>query len=160
LASRYPIAITSNWSTNPFTLNNPPNNTMNSLLTQFIGPAQQHCLKLLTRKSTEEHQHFRALLDDWQARIAAMPKTYDQDGLGDNAIAHLHYFVGGCDWWITEKDAETPAEPGQHQAFGIANLGYGPELGYISIVELLANGAEFDLYWHPKTVGQLIPPHP
>jgi hypothetical protein len=76
-----------------------------------------------------------------------MPVTYATDGQGDDATVHLHYFTGGCDWYITEKDAGTPDEPGQRQAFGLANLGYGGELGYISIAELIANGAELDLYW-------------
>jgi hypothetical protein len=50
------------------------------------------------------------------------------------------YFTGGCDWWIVEKDSD-PDHAGQAQAFGIADLGMGAELGYISIPELLENGA-------------------
>ena len=43
------------------------------------------------------------------------------------------------------------------QAFGIADLGKGRELGYISIPELLENGAELDLYYtEPKTIGELL----
>jgi hypothetical protein len=45
-----------------------------------------------------------------------------------------------------EKDAD-PDHVGQMQAFGIADLGMGAELGYISIPELLENGAELDLYF-------------
>ncbi|MBL0011067.1 MAG: DUF2958 domain-containing protein [Nitrosomonas sp.] len=80
-----------------------------------------------------------------------MPKTYGQDGMGDKAIAYLHYFSGGSDWYITEKDMEDE----QLQAFGLANLGQGGELGYISIQELIDAGVEIDLYWTPKTIGQI-----
>jgi len=55
-----------------------------------------------------------------------------------------------------EKDAD-PDNAGQVQAFGIADLGIGfRELGYISIPELLENGAELDLYFQPKTIGELL----
>ena len=83
-----------------------------------------------------------------------MPQTYEQDGMGEQAIAHLHYFTSGCDWYITERDSDPDGE-GQIQAFGSANLGYGPELGYISIKELLENGAELDLYFTPCTLSSL-----
>jgi hypothetical protein len=73
-----------------------------------------------------------------------------------SALAHLHYFTGGCDWWIVEKDAD-PDHAGQVQAFGVADLGMGAELGYISIPELLENGAKLDLhYTEPKTIGELL----
>ena len=41
-------------------------------------------------------------------------------------------------------------------AFGIADLGMEPELGYISIPELLEVGAELDLYHTPKTVAEIL----
>ena len=34
-------------------------------------------------------------------------------------------------------------------------MGYR-ELGYISIPELLANGAELDLHYRPKTIGEIL----
>ena len=54
-----------------------------------------------------------------------------------------------------EKDAD-PDHAGQVQAFGVADLGMGPEAGYISIPELLENGAELDLYFTPKRIGELL----
>lgn len=81
-----------------------------------------------------------------------MPQVYQQDGLGDQAIAHLHYFRGGADWYITERD--TTKE--QIQAFGLANLfGDGGELGYIGIAELIAHGVELDWHWKPLTLADL-----
>lgn len=42
------------------------------------------------------------------------------------------------------------------EVVGQADLGYGePELGYISITELLDNGVELDLYFTPSTLGQI-----
>ena len=105
---------------------------------------------------SEEKQFFFDKLVEMAGIVSTMPKTYEQDGKGDQAIAYLHYFnAGNQDWYITEKDAETPEEPGQHQAFGLADLGYGGELGYISIVELIAHGVELDLYFKPQTLGEI-----
>ena len=115
----------------------------------FIGSAQLEVIGNACRG--EERQHFIDLLCTFGERIANMPKTYEQDGKGDQAVIYLHYFTSGCDWHITERDMESE----QHQAFGLADLGYGPELGYISIKELLANGAELDLYFRPRTIAQL-----
>ena len=46
-------------------------------------------------------------------------------------------------------------EAEQRQAFGLANLGYGGELGYISIDEITRAGAELDLYWTPKALQKV-----
>jgi hypothetical protein len=127
------------------------------ILRQFIGDSQLQCLAQGCR--SEEKQYFIDKLCEMVAVVESMPKTYDQDGLGDKAVAYLHYFTSGCDWWITEKDKETADSPGQHQAFGLASLnGDDPELGYISIVELLESGAELDLHWTPKTLAEIKEP--
>jgi hypothetical protein len=70
--------------------------------------------------------------------VNSMPKTYKQEGKGDEAVIYLHYFKGSRDWWVTEKDCEFM----QHQAFGLADFGYGAGYGYISIEELIENGVE------------------
>lgn len=103
----------------------------------------------------EEGDAFIEIIDRIHATWQAMPKTYETDAQGRDALARLHYFIGGCDWWIVEKDAD-PDGAGQVQAFGIADLGMGRELGYISIPELLENGAELDLYFTPKRMGELL----
>jgi hypothetical protein len=105
----------------------------------------------------EERDFFRDMLAALQYRIEQMPQTGDTDGQGDAAVANLHYFRGSCDAWITELDrgAEGDApEDYQAQAFGLMDLGYGPELGYVSIRELIANGMELDLYWTPKPLAE------
>ena len=96
----------------------------------------------------EEGEFFKTLFVKLAETINNMPVTYKTDGQGDEAIVHLHYFRGNMDWYITEKDMGDE----QIQAFGLADLGMGhPELGYISIEELVANGIELDLYWTPST---------
>ncbi len=100
----------------------------------------------------EEREWFIDTLVELAERILAMPKTYEQDGLGDDAIVYLHYFKNNMDWYITEKDMEVE----QIQAFGLADLGMDcAELGYISIEELTEYGAELDLHWTPKTLREV-----
>lgn len=113
----------------------------------FIGLPQQYAM--LNALDGEEFQYMLDKVNQVSATIKAMPKTYEQDGLGDQAVVHLHYFKGGCDWYVTEKDMEAD----QVQAFGYADLGYGGELGYISLMEITLAGVELDLYWTPKTLA-------
>jgi hypothetical protein len=121
-------------------------------LRHFISRPQAACLAELLRG--EEGEHFAATL----ARLVditqnQMPEPYATDGQGAAARVHLHYFTGSCDWWITERDSTAE----QHQAFGLASLGYDSELGYISIAEIIAAGAELDLYWKPATLADCQP---
>ena len=91
---------------------------------------------------------------DLANQIEAMPKTYEQDGRGDEAIAHLHYFNGGSDWYITEKDING----GVLQAYGYAILNGDDEMaesGYISIEELTRNGVELDLHFTPCRLAEI-----
>lgn len=115
----------------------------------FIGRAQLQTFGELC--FSEEKQYFFDKVVEMAEVVTTMPVTYETDGQGDQAMARLHYFTGGCDWYITERDCETE----QLQAFGLADLGYGSELGYISIVELLECGAELDLHWQPTTLADV-----
>lgn len=116
----------------------------------FIGRRQLATIIAACRG--EEGAWFRAKLAELAQTFATMHKVYEQDGTGDAAIVHLHYFTSSGDWYITERDTSVA----QQQAFGVADLGYGPELGYISIAELIANGAELDLHWTPRTLGEAL----
>ena len=103
----------------------------------------------------EEREYFRGCLREVAATVQSMPATYGQDGKGDDAVVHLHYFGGNWDWWITEKDIDADGQ-GQVQAFGMADSGYGPELGYIGIKDMLNRPAiNLDLHWTPQTLGQI-----
>lgn len=102
----------------------------------------------------EEKEFFVAKLSEYAQRIQEMPQVYEQDGKGDEAIVYLHYFKGGSDWYILEKDTES----GQNQAFGYAVLNGdtdNAELSYISIAELVSYGVELDLYWTPQPLRKV-----
>ncbi len=121
----------------------------NGELSKFIGQRQKSFLLPLLRG--EERQWFASTLIELAQRIEKMPKSYETDGQGENAVVYLHYFTGSGNWWITEKDAEG----GVDQAFGKADLyGDGGELGYISITELVENNVEIDLHWTPKPLKE------
>lgn len=128
-------------------------------LRKFIGHEQSYAIR--TASKGEEGEYFKKMMADLEQTIATMPKSYETDGQGDQAMAILHYFKNGSDWYIIEKDAGSPddKEQGvQAQAFGFACLNgdsQNAELGYISISELIKYGVELDLYWTPKTIGAI-----
>jgi len=99
----------------------------------------------------EEKQYFFDKLVELASVVSTMPKVYEQDGKGDQAIAYLHYFRGGMDWYITERDTTDE----QHQAFGVANLGDGPEAGYISIAEIIGANVELDFHFKPRSLAEI-----
>ena len=116
----------------------------------FIGPAQLEVMGDACRG--EEREFFKLMFVKLAEKVTTMPKTYQTDGQGDNAIVHLHYFLNDMNWYITERDMEDE----QIQAFGWCDLGWDcPELGYVSIEEITAAGAELDLYWTEKTLGEV-----
>ena len=44
----------------------------------------------------------------------------------------------------------------QLQAYGLVNLGYDGEIGYISIDELIKNDVELDLFFSPTEIKNLM----
>ena len=118
-------------------------------LAPYMARGQWHTLWRACQHG-EEQAHFRHLVQDWAARIAAMPRTYETDGQGLKAVAVLHYFTSAFDFYITEKDRSG----GTRQAFGLA-CAHEREIGYISIRQLVEAGAELDLYWTPKTLAEI-----
>ena len=123
----------------------------------WLGRSQYRAVLQLVR--SEEGDWYKAKLAELLSAITAMPTTGAQDGLGSEAIVHLHYFTGGADWFITEKDKgskEDRPEDFQSEAFGLADIFQdGGELGYISLPEIIANGAELDFHWAPKTIAEV-----
>lgn len=122
----------------------------------FIGGSQCQAIGELLRG--EEGQWFADKMAEIRAIVEAMPATGETGGRGTNATVHLHYFLGNMDWHITEKDSGAEGdtqEDHQSQAYGLANLGFGGELGYISLKEITENNAELDLHWTPKTLSEV-----
>ncbi|NOT19708.1 MAG: DUF2958 domain-containing protein [Sideroxydans sp.] len=118
-------------------------------LNGFIGSEQMGAMREVLRGS--EARYMQSTITGMLDIIETMPKTYQTDRQ-DDPVVYLHYFKGGCDWYITELDFEAE----QLQAFGKADLGMGfPELGYISIVELLECGVELDLHWPVRKLSEI-----
>ena len=82
-------------------------------------------------------------------QIIGMPKLYDQEALGDDAVVYAHLFgpLSGWDWYITEADFD------KYLAFGLVR-GCDVEVGYIDLAELLnaelTARVECDRSWRPR----------
>jgi hypothetical protein len=100
----------------------------------------------------QEHQH------QLKRPPADTPPLLAQDGKGQRATVYAHYFIGNCDWFVTEYD------PTEDRAFGWACLGdrQNAELGYMSIAEMeeVIVGPGFrvdhDDDWQPVTLAEAI----
>lgn len=96
--------------------------------------------------------------------IKEMPYTYQTDGIPlKDKIAYLHYFYGGSDWWIFERDmgddrGVTIGE--QIQAFGFAMINgdwQNAEQGYIPISEIISGDRiELDFHFEPTKFGEIL----
>ncbi len=67
-----------------------------------------------------------------QERLDRIPRLYETEKIPiEDKLIHLHFFIGGCDWYIAEYD-------GGDLFFGFANLVdlENSEWGYISFSEL------------------------
>ncbi len=66
-------------------------------------------------------------------RLTGIPKLYEtEDTPHENKLIYLHFFIGGCDWYIAEYD-------GEDLFWGFACLNQdlqNAEWGYISYREL------------------------
>lgn len=130
---------------------------LNHDLRGFLGGPQLETIRDLMKG--EEREFFYDKIVEIAALVSRMPRTYETEAINsDDKIAHLHYFTGGCDWYIIEKDKGAPGDvPGQHQtqAFGYARIHEG-EYGYISLPEITEAGAELDLHWEPKKMREIL----
>ncbi len=70
-----------------------------------------------------------------QERLDKIPRLYETEHIPvEDKLIHLHFFIGGCDWFIAEYD-------GADLFFGYAvlNADYlNAEWGYVSFAELKA----------------------
>lgn len=60
-------------------------------------PKMQFAVVKNLLQTSEEKEYFADLMKSLRQTIETMPKTYEQDGLADDALAYLHYFAGGND---------------------------------------------------------------
>ncbi len=91
-----------------------------------------------------------------QEQLGKVPGLYQTENveLEDKIIA-MHFFIGGCDWYVAEYD-------GEDIFFGFVNLNdpQNAEWGYFSLKELdeiNINGIEVDndLHWRPKRFSEI-----
>ena len=121
-----------------------------TMLGNFIGRNQAAVLGDLLR-GEERLAIAEQILSVWET-IKTMPVSYEMDGKEQKDVTvQLHYFLGGMDVWVTEKDFGearewTPVTP-QLQAFGLIDLNGEPEMGYVSLQEVTEAGMELDLHW-------------
>jgi len=94
-----------------------------------------------------------------QGRLASIPRLYETESTPiKDKLIHLHFFIGGCDWFISEYD-------GEDLFFGYAILNNdtdNAEWGYVSFAELKSisiHGIEIDCeqeeFWSPTPVSQI-----
>jgi hypothetical protein len=94
--------------------------------------------------------------------LSTIPRLYATESVPLwEKVIHLHYFVGACDWWISELGED------QRIAFGFVNMGdpQNAEWGYVDLVELRSilghtdQGIPFvverDLHWTPTVFGDI-----
>lgn len=92
-------------------------------------------------------------------RLSRIPRLFETELIpSKNKTIHLHFFIGGCDWYIVEYD-------GDDLFFGYAILNgddQNAEWGYISFSELKGiniNGIEMDCeleeHWQPKPASHV-----
>lgn len=117
-------------------------------LRPFLGASQRKAIREFCRG--EEGEWYIRKVEELVRIIERMPLPYMTDGQGDDAVVHLHYFTAEWDFYILEKDARND----QMQAFGLV-AGFETELGYINIAEITRAGAEIDLHWMPRTLGDV-----
>jgi len=87
-----------------------------------------------------------------------VPDLYSSENVScKDKLIYLHFFIGGCDWWIAEISHEN-----FDTMFGFANLNddFNAEWGYISLSELLSisvRGIEVDrdLHWTVKKFSEI-----
>lgn len=80
-----------------------------------------------------------------QDRLSAIPALYETEHIQlQDKLIHLHFFIGGCDWFVAEFD-------GEDLFWGFAILNgdlLNAEWGYISFSELksirVSSGIEID----------------
>ncbi len=92
-------------------------------------------------------------------RLAQIPKLYETEGIDlKEKLVYLHFFIGGCDWYVTEFDGED-----LFFGYAILNQDYqNAEWGYFSFSELKAIqvgpieiDCEIECLWAVKKAGDI-----
>jgi hypothetical protein len=90
--------------------------------------------------------------------LSSIPRLYETEGISlKDKLIHLHFFIGGCDWFISEYDGED-----LFWGYAILNNDYEmAEWGYNSFEELkkirIPPGIEIDceIITPPRKASQI-----
>jgi len=94
-----------------------------------------------------------------QQRLAQIPKLYETENVSvKDKIVCLHFFIGGCEWYVCEFDGEDT-----FWGFVILNDTLNAEWGYFSFSELKSvrlSGyyevdCELEEYWEVRPASQV-----
>ncbi|MCQ2082106.1 MAG: hypothetical protein MJZ11_10640 [Lachnospiraceae bacterium] len=107
------------------------------------------CQKPIVKHAWDE---YATIIESLGQTLQKLPPLYSQDDKGYDAIVHAHYFVGGTDIFITEREG--------NELFGytILNGDYEmSEMGYSSLAELKSiRVLNLDFHWEPKTLREAL----
>ena len=88
-----------------------------------------------------------------ETRLSKIPRLYETEDVPlQDKLIYLHFYIGGCDWYIAEFD-------GEDTFFGLVK-GFETELGNFSLSELtkakgpMGLSIERDRHFRPMTVGE------
>jgi len=92
------------------------------------------------------------------ARLAKLPTLGSTENAPKDIVIHLHFFIGGCDWYIAEFDGDDT-----FYGFAIINNDLqNAEWGYISFSELrslrigfLQVDCEHAKHFKPRKVSEI-----
>ena len=124
------------------------------LMRKFIGRSQLSAM--VEQAQGEGAQFFIDQIIETAKVIKEMPLTHATLEQGGDAIAHLHYFGGGYDAYITERDMGDGYEDDQWQATGVSSFAPTKLQSFIPIHEIIQSGIELDLNWTPIKVKDVF----
>jgi hypothetical protein len=122
-----------------------------SAIRHFLSREQARTMRDLM--DGEEGPYFQAKAREIAGIILGMPKTHETANDPD-PVAYLHYFNGGSDWYVFERDMYE--EQLQAYCYACLNGWYdSAEVGLVSIEELCESGVELDLHWTPRPLSEV-----
>jgi len=122
-----------------------------SAIKHFLSREQAQVMRTLM--DGEEGPYFQAKAREMAGIILGMPKTHETANNPD-PVVYLHYFNGGSDWYVFERDMYE--EQLQTYCYACLNGWYDcAEVGLVSIEELCENGVELDLHWSPRPLSAI-----
>ena len=93
-------------------------------------------------------------------RLSRIPRLYETEHIpSQEKLIHLHFFIGGCDWYVAEYDGEDI-----FWGFAILNDDFqNAEWGYISLSELksvkvggwLEIDCELEEFWQVQKASEI-----